>query len=250
MGLVQVFPVPPAPVPVGLDVLCVAPHPDDAELGMGGVLALEAAQGRRVGVLDLSRGELASNGTPEERLQESAAASEVLGLCWRGNLGLPDRDLFGPAQVLRLAAVLRALRPAVLCVPHQADPHPDHGAAQRMAVEAVFSAGLRRLSGEGAPHRPRLVLQYFINGWAEPTFVCDVSAYYGRKQRAILAHQSQFGRGEVPTRLNSGGAMAQVEARDRFFGGAHGVAVAEGFCVLRPLAVANISELGSPVARA
>lgn len=245
MALVQVFPIPTGQIPSALDILCVAPHPDDAELGMGGVLALEAERGRRVGVLDLSCGELASNGTPEERLRESAAASEVLGLAWRGNLGLPDRNLLGPEQTVQLAAVLRLLRPAVLCVPHPADPHPDHGAAHRLAVEAAFSAGLRRLAGEVPPHRPRVVLQYFINGWAEPTFVCDVSAYYARKQRAILAHQSQFGRGEVPTRLNSGGAIAQVEARDRFFGGAHGMPVAEGFCVLRALAVATISELGS-----
>ena len=245
MALVRVYPVTAdQAMDVGLHLLCVAPHPDDAELGMGGVLALESARGRRVGILDLSQGEMASNGTPAERLAESTTAAEILGLAWRGNLGLPDRDLFGPEQTLQLARALRLLRPEILCIPHPTDPHPDHGAAHRLAVEAAFSGGLRRLDPDIPPHRPRVVLQYFINGWSEPTFVCDVSPYYARKRAAILAHQSQFGRGEVSTRLNAGGAVAQVEGRDRYLGGLQGVEVAEGFCVLRPLSVPDLSGLG------
>ena len=117
-----------------LDLLCIAPHPDDAELGMGAVLAQESARGLGVGILDLSRGELASNGTPEQRLQESAEAARILGLRWRGNLGLRDRALEGPNAQEALITALRVLRPVALFIPHPRDPHPDHGAAHRLHV--------------------------------------------------------------------------------------------------------------------
>jgi len=235
-----------------LDLLCVAPHPDDAELGMGGLLAVAAASGLRAGVLDLSRGERASNGSPEERLREGGAASRLLGLRWRGNLGLPDRDLVGPKARAALAGAVRLLRPAVVFIPHPEDPHPDHGAAHRLSAEAVFDAGLRRGAvapwAEGAPaFRPRSVLQYFINGWREPALVVDVTAAYETKRRAVAAHASQFhlgGTGDAaPTRLNTGAAMAQVESRDRYFGAQAGVVYAEGFIPLRPLQVADIGLL-------
>lgn len=232
-----------------LDLLCVAPHPDDAELGMGGVLALAAGARLRVGVVDLSRGERASNGTPAERLRESAEAAVLLGLRWRGNLGLPDRDLQGVMARAALAGVLRLLRPLALCIPHADDPHPDHGATHRLAVEAVFDAGLRRADmpswAAGAkPFRPRVVLQYFINGWAAAALQMDVGPVYETKRRAVAAHASQFGAGDgVGTRLNDGAAMAQVEARDRFFGAQVGVRYAEGFVPQRPLPVADIALL-------
>ncbi len=213
-----------------LDLLCIAPHPDDAELGMGAVLAQESARGLGVGILDLSRGELASNGTPEQRLQESAEAARILGLRWRGNLGLRDRALEGPNAQEALITALRVLRPVALFIPHPRDPHPDHGAAHRLCLEAWFSAGLRRVLGQGgSPTRPRVVLQYFINGWAEPGLVVDATRGYERKLEAIAAHTSQFGPGEAATRLNQGGAVGQVQARDRFLGAAAGVAWAEGF---------------------
>jgi bacillithiol biosynthesis deacetylase BshB1 len=240
-----------------LDLCCVAPHPDDAELGMGGTLALHAGRGARVGVLDLSRGEMASNGTPAERLTESAAAAAILGLCWRGNLGLPDRGLTGPTAVARLAAAIRWLRPALLFIPSPEDPHPDHRAAYHLAVEAVFSAGLRRFvaSAPGAPeapaHRPHALLQYCINGWTEPTLAVDVSAVYVSKRQAVAAHRTQFGSGRtgsaaeppVPTRLNEGRAMAQVEGRERFLGARIGVAWAEGFVPEGPLRVGDLNLL-------
>ena len=241
-----------------LEILCVAPHPDDAELGMGGALALHADLGRRAGVVDLSGGDMASNGTPAERLAEGAAAAEVLGLCWRGNLGIPDRALHGPEAEARLAAVIRWTRPALLFVPCPEDPHPDHRAAYHLCLEAVFSAGLRRYpaSVQGGPpaaaFRPRAVLQYFINGWREPPLALDVSGVYARKRRAVAAHASQFGggpvgpeaAGAVPTRLNQGQAVAQVEARDRFLGARLGAAFAEGFIPEGTLHLADFGFVG------
>jgi len=230
-----------------LDLLCVAPHPDDAELGMGGTLAREAARGLQVGVLDLTTGTMATNGTPEVRLEESAAASVLLGLRWRGNLGLPDRGLEGADCAAALAGALRLLRPAVVFIPCPDDPHPDHAAAFRLSMEAIFSAGLRRFPvpewAAPAAFRPRAVLQYFINGWRDPALALDVSAVYEVKRRSIAAHASQFRFASTPTdpgaptRLNSGAAAAQVEARDRFLGAQLGADFAEGFIPARTLLV-------------
>ena len=237
-----------------LDLLCVAPHPDDAELGMGGTLILEVLRGRRVGILDLTMGEMATNGTPEQRLRESVEASAVLGLFWRGNLGLADRGLQGPDAVRALAGAIRLLRPAVLCLPHPDDPHPDHSAAQRLTVEATFSAGLRRYpaadwAADAVAFRPATVLQYFINGWQPPAFVVDVTPVYDRKRAAILAHHSQFdpsaaAQAGAPTRLNTGAALSQVEARDRYFGAGAGVAYAESFVPVRPVRLPDFGGLG------
>lgn len=236
-----------------LDLLCVAPHPDDAELGMGGTLVLEGLRGRRVGVLDLSLGEMATNGTPAQRLEESAAASAVLGLAWRGNLGLPDRALHGADAVRALVGAIRVLRPKVLCLPHPDDPHPDHGAAHHLTVEAAFSAGLRRYPGpewaaDADAFRPATVLQYFINGWQPAAFVLDVTSVYERKRASIAAHRSQFtqvagGAGGAPTRLNTGAALAQVEARDQYFGAGAGVPFGEGFVPGRPVLLKSLSAL-------
>jgi len=243
----------PAGAAAPLDLLCVAPHPDDAELGMGGLLALAGAAGLRAGVVDLSLGEMASNGSPEQRLRESALAAAVLGLRWRGNLGLPDRGLEGVPARRALAGVIRLLRPAAVFAPYADDPHPDHGAASRLAAEALFDAGLRRVPApawaEGAAaFRPPAVFHYFINGWCSPALAYDVTAAYETKRQAVAAHASQFhlgrregqGDGEgVQTRLNTGAAMAQVESRDRFFGAQSGVGFAEGFVVPRPLLVSD-----------
>jgi len=249
--LLRTLPFAGADAGAPLDLLCVAPHPDDAELGMGGTLALEAARGRRVGVLDLSAGEMATNGTPADRLQESAAAAEALGLVWRGNLGLPDRALEGPDREAALVGALRQLRPGLVFVPHPADVHPDHSAAARLCREALFSAGLRRAAGPAwaagsGAFRPRAVLQYFINGWAEPTLVVDVSSVYETKRRAIAAHASQFSApADAParTRLNSGAVFAGVEARERYLGAQAGVEFAEGFVPTRPLLLAGMDAL-------
>ncbi len=253
MGLVSV-PVEGAPAGDSpLDVLCLAPHPDDAELGMGGTLAVEAEGGKRVGVLDLSLGGMATNGSPEDRLRESGEASAILGLAWRGNLGLTDRALAGPDAVSALVGAIRALRPTIICLPHPDDPHPDHGASYHLGVEAIFSAGLRRYPGPEwsqpwPAFRPKRVLQYFINGWRDPALLVDVTAVYERKRGAIAAHRTQFtpapdlGDG-ASTRLNTGAAVAQVESRDRYFGAGAGVGFAEGFLHVKPVLIRHLGVL-------
>ncbi|HSW09973.1 MAG TPA: bacillithiol biosynthesis deacetylase BshB1 [Bacillota bacterium] len=229
-----------------LTVLAVAAHPDDAEIGAGGILAALAARGVPVGVLDLTRGELASNGSPEMRAAEAARAAQELGLTWRGNAGLPEWPWSEGFAVEALVRVLRACRPDVVFAPYPGDPHPGHGWAGRLAAEARQLAGMGRWGVDlGRPHRPRRLLHYFVNGDTLPSLIVDVSADYPRKRAALTAHASQFqtAPGSVPTRLNSGAFLRLIESRDRHFGAMIGVEFGEGLWSPEPIAVTDVSSL-------
>ena len=218
-----------------VDLLAFGPHPDDLEIGMAGTLAKHAALGARLGLCDLTRGEMGSNGTPEERMAEAERAGRALGATWRVNLGLPDGALSPvPAQVTAIVELIRSARPSIVAIPHHTDRHPDHGAAHHLLVRAVFDAGLRRFAAAGAPWRPSTVCSYFINDSDVPSFVVDVSAFYDKKQEALACYRSQFGPdapGAVPTRLTSPLFAQLVESRDAQFGARAGVRWAEGFVV-------------------
>ena len=222
-----------------VDLLAIGPHPDDIEIGMGGTVAKHAAQGLRVGLCDLTAGEMGSNGTVEERLAESEAARTVLGAAWRVNLRLPDRAIGREDSHVRgVASLVRHARPRVVAIPYWSDRHPDHVAASRVLTEGVFSAGLRRYQAEGEAWKPGWVCYYFINESAEPSFVIDVSSQYDVKRRALAAHVTQFtptGTDAVPTRLTSSRFQQLIESRDAQFGARAGVAFAEGFIVRQPL---------------
>ncbi len=229
-----------------LDLLVFAPHPDDAEIGVGGILARHAALGCRVGVVDLTRGEMGDNGTPEERQGEAAAAARILGLAVRENLGLPDAALeLDGETVSRMVAAIRRLRPRLVLAPYWDDPHPDHRAAGLAIAAAVFRAGLRRYAPELPPHRPARIGYYFINTEAAPTVIVDVSDAYDVKEAALLAHRSQFCRepGRVPTPLNDGRFLGRIKARDARWGAAIGAAFGEGLLFREPLAVPDLSAL-------
>jgi len=222
----------PPPPGDGLQLLAIAPHPDDAEIGAGGTLALHAARGYRVGILDLTRGELGSNGTPEERLAEAERAAAVLGLAWRGNLGLPDRGLAASSgQVAELVRVLRRLRPRVVLLPSPTDAHPDHRAATALAEEALMSAGLPKWDPATPAHRVERVLYYFVDPPVHPSLLVDVSGYLEVKMQALRCHASQFlpGPGRTPTALNGGHYLARVEYQARYLGAACGREAAEAF---------------------
>ena len=236
-----------------LDLLVFGPHPDDIEIGLGGTVARHVALGSRVGLCDLTVGEMASNGTPDQRLAEAETAREVLGAAWRENLRLPDGDLdpADPVQVRAVVETIRRSQPRVIAAPHDRDRHPDHAAASRLLTRAAFVAGLRRYPHGGDPWRPDWVCYYFINDQDEPSFVIDVSPYYGVKRRALACHVSQFGvaAGErVTTRLTSSRFRQLVESRDAQFGAAAGVAFAEGIVVREPIVRPDLfkhSEAGS-----
>jgi bacillithiol biosynthesis deacetylase BshB1 len=162
-----------------VDLLALGPHPDDIEIGLGGIVAMHAAFGHRVGLCDLTAGEMGSNGTVEGRLAEAEAARAVLGAAWRVNLRLPDRALGSDlAHVRAVASLVRAARPHVVAAPYWADRHPDHVSASQLITEAVFSAGLRRYPADGDAWKVRRLCYYFINDSATPSFVVDVSAQY------------------------------------------------------------------------
>jgi bacillithiol biosynthesis deacetylase BshB1 len=225
----------PAPV----DLLVFGPHPDDIEIGMGATIAKHASLGYRVGLCDLTCGELGSNGTPEQRVAEAEAARDVLGAAWRVNLGLPDGDLAGSApQVRAIVDVVRHARPRAAAIPHGDDRHPDHVAAHRLLVTSIFKAGLRRYVTDAPPAQPEWLCAYFINDSHAASFVVDVSAWYDVKRRALACHVTQFqpaGPEAAATRLTSPLFLQLVETRDAQFGARAGVRFAEGFVVREPV---------------
>lgn len=221
-----------------VDLLAIGAHPDDIEIGLGGTVARHVADRFRVGLCDLTAGEMGTNGTVEQRLAEAEAARIVLGAAWRVNLRLPDRGLGTTDHVRAVAGHIRQARPRAVAIPFGTDRHPDHVAANALLIEAVFNAGLRRYEADGDPWRPEWVCAYFINDSAPPSFVIDVTAHYDTKRRALACYQSQFQPADTsaaPTRLTAPTFAQLIESRDAQFGAVAGVAFAEGIVVRDPL---------------
>ncbi len=222
-----------------VDVLVFGPHADDIEIGLGGTVARHATEGLRVGLCDLTRAELSSNGTPEQRLVEAEAAGRVLGAVWRENLGWPDGGIEPTASHIRSAVdLIRRERPRAIAIPFGADRHPDHVAASAVLQTAIFKSGLRRYETDAEAWRPEWVCYYFINDSVTPSFVVDVSAHYETKRKALACYRSQFDAGQntgVATRLNAPTFRQLIESRDSQFGALAGVAFAEGLVVREPI---------------
>lgn len=220
----------------GIDALAVGAHPDDVELFCGGVMIRLSDLGHRTGVLDLTRGELATHGTPETRAREAEAAASVLGLAFRENLGLPDGFLDPSPRSPHLAPVVEAIRrhrPELLLIPWIRDRHPDHEAAGALLTRAVFFAALEKFETHPSSGRfaPRQVLCYEMRRRFTPTFVVNTSAAWPRKAEAIRCHASQVAREpkDAPTLVGSPLAIDAIEARDRhrgsLIGASHGEAL-------------------------
>jgi len=222
-------------MPGAVDLLVFGPHPDDLEIGLGGSIAKHVALGHRVGLCDLTKGELGTNGTPEERLAESEAARRVLGAAWRENLGLPDGDIGGDRSHLRtIVELIRRARPKTIAVPYERDRHPDHVAASRLLTRAAFQSGLARYAAAGEKWRADWLLYYFVNDSTRPSFVVNVSAHYATKRSALACHRSQFAppsTGAAATRLNTPRFQQLIESRDAQFGALIDVEFAEGVVV-------------------
>lgn len=221
---------------VPLDVLALAAHPDDVELSAGGTMCLLAAQGYRTGVVDFTRGELGTRGTPEGRLAEAAEASEILGLAFRQNLGLPDGEIRNTKEAQRLVVrAVRATRPHIVLLNAPEDRHPDHGDAARLGADALFASGLARLETLGddgqtqAPWRPHHVLHYMNTLEFEPTFVVDVTSVWDRRVAALRAFRSQFDAADdgPETFISTPAFLQFVEARARAYGYRIGAAYGE-----------------------
>jgi bacillithiol biosynthesis deacetylase BshB1 len=226
-----------------LDVLVIAPHPDDAELGMGGAILKFLAEGLRVGVLDLTDGEPTPHGSTEIRRRETAAASEALGLEWRENLGLPNRRLEATLDARhQLAGVFRRTRPRWLFAPYWEDAHPDHLAATELVEAARFWSKLTKCDIPGEPHHPERVFHYFcvhLRLTPQPAFVLDISDQWEQKLAAIRCYESQFVTGrptEPPTFVD------QLRDEAAYWGKTIGKRYGEPFACREPLGLASMRE--------
>ncbi len=179
-----------------LDLLVVAPHPDDAELGMGGTIAKMIALGWRVGVLDLTSGEPTPHGSETLRRKETDRASEILKLTWRANAGLPNRRLQHTLEARELiASYFRVVRPRWIFAPYWQDAHPDHVAATEMIEAARFWSKLSKTDMPGEPFHPERVFYYFcihLKLAIQPSWIVDISDHWELKQKSISAYESQF----------------------------------------------------------
>lgn len=219
-----------------LDILVIAPHPDDAELGCGGAILKWKAEGLRVGVLDLTTGEPTPQGSETLRVQETAAATEILGLDWRDNLRLPNRSLEPTLEArAQLAGVIRQQRPRWLLAPYWVDAHPDHVAATQLVEAARFWAKLTKTDLPGEPCHPERIYNYYcvhLKSALQPTFVLDISEVWDRKLAAISSYESQFvaGRPTAPPTF-----LDRLRDEAAYWGKAIGVAYGEPFACREPL---------------
>ena len=235
-----------------LDLLAIGAHPDDADISCGGTLALAAAQGFAVGILDLTRGEMGTNGTPEIRDREAADAAKILGITGRWNAGLPDGAIHAmdAAQERVLVTWLRRLRPAILLSHYFQDRHPDHIQASLIVERAWYLAGLVQYPAEGPAFRPKARWYFASRIGFHPSVVVDVSTTWEAKKAAILAHRSQVVRDPANSRvtaLNDPEFLTRIESRLRHFGGMIGVRYGEPFVSDMPLGVDTLASiLGAP----
>lgn len=219
-----------------LDLLIFGAHADDAEIGMGGTIKKHVLQGYRVGICDLTRAEMSSNGDVDTRLKEAEAAGEILGLALRKNLGLPDRGLSLCKEHIDAVTIqIRKYKPRAVFAPYWEDRHPDHVACSKLVEEAVFNAKLRRYLPDADPWTVEQVYFYFINGVVQPDVMVDVTAVYPYKVKALETYRSQFIPGEntVMTPLNQE-YVERVRARDQLLGQKRTIGCAEGFITRIP----------------
>lgn len=226
-----------------LDVLAIAAHPDDVELSVGGTLLKLAARGYQTGVLDLTRGEGGTRGTPEMRATEAQAAAALLGLSVRENLDLGDAHIWvNEASRIQVVRALRRLRPRVVFTQFWDDPHPDHAHTSQLVREAAHVAGLAKYDADFglARWRPSSLAYFLFPRTVAPTFIVDISAHFDRKWEAIYAHASQFHNpqsNEPQSRVSTPQFLREMEARDRYFGALIGTEYGEGFFVREALNV-------------
>ncbi|MBP86797.1 MAG: bacillithiol biosynthesis deacetylase BshB1 [Planctomycetaceae bacterium] len=227
-----------------LDILVVAPHPDDAELGMGGAILKFKAEGKKVGVLDLTDGEPTPHGTPEIRARETAVATEILGLDWRKSLGLRNRFLEPTLEARhKLAEVFRTVRPRWIFAPYWIDAHPDHVAATQLVEAARFWSKLTKSELAGEPYHPERIYNYYcvhLKLVLQPAFVLDISEQWAQKLEAIRSYKSQFIEGrptDPPTFID------QVRDEAAYWGKTIGVRYGEPFTSREPIGLTSMQTL-------
>jgi bacillithiol biosynthesis deacetylase BshB1 len=236
-----------------LDILAIAVHPDDVELGCAGTLLMEKRNGKKTGVVDLTRGELGSRGTPELRAEEAARAAAIMGLDARENLGMADGFFRNDEEHQRLLIrAIRKYRPEIVLSNALEDRHPDHGRAGHLIAESCFLSGLRKivtLDDDGRPQghwRPKYVFHYIQDRYFEPNFVFDITPVFETKLQSIKAYSSQFfsptyGSEEPQTYISTPEFLDSIIGRHRMLGKMIGVPYAEGFTTQKMIGVKDFS---------
>ena len=227
-----------------LDFLVVAPHPDDAELGMGGTMAKMIGEGMRVGVLDLTSGEPTPHGSETIRRSETQRATEILQLTWRGNAGLVNRELQHTLEARkRVASYFRMLRPRWVFAPYFHDAHPDHIAATELIEAARFWSKLSKTDMPGDRFHPERLYYYFcvhLRTAVQPNWIVDISDTFEQKMQSIRAYESQFVTGrptESPTVLD------RLETESAYFGNLIARRYGEPFATKEPLALKSLRDV-------
>ena len=235
-----------------LDILVFAVHPDDAELGCSGTILKHMAAGRKVGIIDFTRGELGTRGTVETRDQESADATKILGLHVRENLEMRDGFFKNDEEhQLKIIQIIRKYTPEMVLSNALHDRHPDHGRASDLVYDALFLSGLAKVTTisegvEQAAFRPRLLLQYIQDRYIKPDILIDISDFWDKKLECIHAFKTQFSNpdnDEQETYISSPEFLKSIEARSREFGKSIGAVHAEGFTSRKLLGVDDLFEL-------
>lgn len=235
-----------------LDIMVVAAHPDDAELTCAGTIMAHIAQGKKAGIIDLTRGEMGTRGTSEIREQESAAASKIMELSARKNLGFEDAFFTNDKKhQMELVRMIRKYQPEILIGNAVSDRHPDHGKAASLVTVASFIAGLTKAETviEGRKQqtwRPKAVYHYIQSNYLKPDVIVDISDFWERKVEAIKAFNSQFYNPESKepeTFVSSPEFMKMIEARAKEYGHSIGVEYGEGFTVERNIGVKSLFDL-------
>jgi len=226
------------PSDVTVDLLVFGAHADDIELSCGATVAKLVRAGKRVGLVDLTHGEMGTRGTTRIRLSESTTAQKRLGAAFRERLNLGDGGLrTGRKEELQLIELIRRLRPALVIAPYPDDRHPDHTRAGRLVTEASFYAGLSKIETDLPAHRPQTVIYYLLNYAMHPTFVVDCSDSWKTKMNAVAAYKSQFFNPkskEPATFIAKKSFLEMIEARGRHYGALIGANFGEPFMTRQP----------------
>ncbi|PCH66816.1 MAG: bacillithiol biosynthesis deacetylase BshB1 [Bacteroidetes bacterium] len=232
-----------------LNILAFGAHPDDVELGCGGTLLSHVATGKKIGIINLTRGELGTRGTPEIREEESAEAAKLIGAETRENLGFEDGFFKNSKEnQLKVIEVIRKYQPDIVIAPAIEDRHPDHGRASKLISEACFLAGLLKIKlTTSEPWRPKAVYHYIqFRSHITPNLVVDISDFQEKKMEAIKVHKSQFydpDSVEPETLIAQKGFLDLIEARALEYGTQIGVKYGEGFTTERYLGVKDLTHL-------
>ncbi|WP_456409042.1 bacillithiol biosynthesis deacetylase BshB1 [Caldithrix abyssi] len=231
-----------------LDVLAFGTHPDDVELFCGGTIARLVDQGCRVGIVDLTRGELGTRGNAKLRHKESQVAAATLGVHIRENVGISDGNIaLNPENRQKIIYFVRKFQPKLVLAPYEQDRHPDHEHASKLITESCFYAGLVRIEDGQKAHRPKGIIYYFSHHVQQPTFIVDISEFFKTKLMGLRAYKSQFYSGEKSdgqqeTYISTAKFWQSIEVRARFYGNLIGVEYGEPFFYRSPLKITNLLE--------